>query len=294
MKEQRSAGFQTCNRKNRGVGNPRYSRLGSLSHALAALLLATSGILLRAAPGDMDVLVASDRTEAGKNFAPPTEKTPCYCLIASAGPMEMGEAGPDEKIPADKEVAPLVMKALGQQHYLPINNEHPDPTLLIIYTWGSINPDTLDVDTGNEAGDTTSVQLNTKQMLGIVATNKVDLSPNGVDRDLFLPPLDEGRYFLLVGAYDYAAIKAGKPHAKAMLWRTRLSIYNTGGGADSLAEALPRMLESGAASFGADGYPKQLLNKSKKGTVKIGEAKVVEYIVSGTDVRPAPPPKPKQ
>jgi hypothetical protein len=115
-----------------------------------------------------------------------------------------------------------------------------------------------------------------------------------VDRSLYVPDLSDGRYFILVGAYDYAALKAGTPRQKTMLWRTRLSTYNTGAGATDLASVLPRMLEVGASSFGSDGYPVELRNKLKKGTVTIGEAEVKEFIISGTDMRPAPKTKSKK
>ncbi|AWI08104.1 hypothetical protein CKA38_01470 [Ereboglobus luteus] len=257
--------------------------------AIATLLLPEG--TLRAAKGDIDVLVAPDRTAEGKNFVPPTAEKPYYCIIYTAGPMELGAVYAGETIPKKEEVAPHVKKALASQHYLEIDKDHPEPSLLIVYSWGSINADEMEMELGEEGG-TATTQRNTAEMLGIVSTNKMDLSPHSFDRKYNLPDLSDGRYFILFGAYDYAALKAGKPRRQTMLWRTRLSIYNTGRGSAPLTEAIPRMLEVGASSFGADGYPVELRNKLKKGKVTLGEAEVVEYVISGTDVKPAPRKKP--
>ena len=255
--------------------------------ALAFAALATGGAgIARAARGDVDVLVAPDRTEAGKKFVPPTAQKPYYCLIHCVGPMEAGAIYAGENIPKKEDVAPFVKSALAGQHYLEIDEAHPEPSLVIVYGWGSINPDEMEIDLGD--GVTVNQQINRNQMLAIVGTNKLDLHPNSVDYNLFLPPLDSGRYFILVGALDYAALKAGKTSRQAMLWRTRLSTYNTGAGITDMAHLIPRMLELGAGAFGADGYPHELRSKLKKGVVTIGEAEVREYIVSGTGVRPAP------
>lgn len=221
----------------------------------------------RAAKGDIDVVVASDRTEAGKKFTPPTAKNPAYCIVLSAGPNELGAVFAGEKIPPQKDVEPFVIKALAAQHYLPVNDEHPEPSLVVVYSWGSINPDEMD----GFDDDAPKQILNQKQMLSIVVTRHVDLSPNSIDRS-FLPDLSDGRYFLLVGAYDFAALKQGK---RVMLWRTRLSTYNTG---VELFSAIPMMLDVGAKSFGSDGLPDELVAKAKKGRVIIGEAQVTEYI----------------
>lgn len=258
--------------------------------AIVFLVLPTG--TARAAKGDIDVLVAPDRTKTGKNFVPPTADSPRYCIIYSVGAMELGAVYAGEKIPGEDEIAPHVRKALASQHYLEIDKDHPEPSLLIVYSWGSINADEMEMELGGEGGSAMA-QLNTREMLAIVSTGNMDLRPNSFDRNYNLPDLSDGRYFILFGAYDYAALKAGKPRFESMLWRTRLSIYNTGRGSAPLAEAIPRMLEVGASAFGSDGYPVELRNKLKKGTVKIGEAEVKEFIVSGTDMRPAPKKKPK-
>ena len=253
--------------------------------AVAALFFAPA--VLRAAKGDAEVIVAADHTEAGKKFVQPTAQKPAYCMFISAGAQQLGAVIANDKIPAQQEVEPQVLKALARQFYLPVDEMHPKPEYVIVYSWGSINPDNMDAD-GNSTDDDAALpqtQLNQQQMLSVVATNKLDLAPNGVDRHLFLPSLSDGRYFILVGAYDYAALAAGKPRKQAMLWRTRLSIYNSTNA--DLAAAIPMMLDAAPGAFGADGYPKSVVGKLREGHVNIGEAKVVGYITSSGSMIPA-------
>ena len=245
--------------------------------ALAFAVLAAGGAgAARAARGDVDVFIAPDRTEAGKNYVPPTAQTPYYCMIHGMGAMEMGDRYAGEKIPRLEEVAPFVKKALAGQHYLEIDSAHPEPSLVIAYSWGSINSDDF------------AKQQNEQEMLSIIGIHRMDLSPKSLDREFYLPSLKEGRYFILVAAYDYALLKAGVKRSEAMLWRTRLSTYNIGEGIMSLARMIPLMLETGASAFGSESYPLESVNRVKKGVVTIGEAEVLEYITSGTGARPAP------
>lgn len=271
----------------------RRNGCGWLAFVCAAILLPVFvSPSAQAARGDIDVLVAPDRTEAGKKFVLPTAEKPAYCLVLSAGPQELGSVVANEKIPPHAEVEPLLKAALAKQHYLPIDDAHPEPDLIVVYSWGSINPDE-ELGFGDSDMPAPMSLETRRQMLAIVTTKNTDLAWGGFERDQVLSSLSDGRYFLLVGAYDYKALKAGTPRQKTMLWRTRLSTYNTGNSGIDLAAALPRMLEVGAKSFGLDGYPDEMTSKMKKGTVVVGEAVVKEYIVSGTTVTPVPP-KPKQ
>lgn len=258
--------------------------------AFCTVILASAFLSPRvnAARGDLDVLVAPDRTEAGKKFVPPTAEKPLYCLIMSAGPQELGSVIANEKIPPLGQVEPLVKAALAGRHYLPVDKEHPQPDLVIVYSWGSINPED-ELGTGTDELPAALSLQSKRQMLSIVSTKNVDLRMGGFERDQVMSSLGDGRYFLLLGAYDYKSLAAGTPRQKTMLWRTRLSTYNTGIGSVDLAAALPRMLEVGAKAFGLDGYPDEMTSKLKKGKVIVGEAEVKEYIVSGTTVAPMPP-----
>lgn len=221
--------------------------------------------------GPPDVTVAADRTKAGEKYRPPTPEKPQYYVLGTVGALELGAVYAGEApMPVRNEVEPLIVTALEKQNFRQAGEKTPPPTLVIIYAWGSINPD--EIDMGDP--DAPPVQLNTGQMLRIVATKNDDLTPGSFDRNYNLPDITEGRHFLLIGAYDYASFDLGDPKRKrTILWRARLSVPNTSA---TLAQSIPALLETGADFFGQDGPSTTLAGKLRKGTVEVGEAKVVE------------------
>ncbi len=203
-----------------------------------------------------DVTVAAERSKAAPDFEPPTADAPAYYAFRSVGGVELGAIYSGEQIPHRDEVEPLVEKALAGQHYLKAGKGTPSPSLVIAYAWGSINA---------EDGD----RRTRERMLSLVTTNKMNLEEGSADLARNPPNLDEGRYFLVVAAFDREALKAGR---KKMLWRAKLSTENAG---TTLTEMLPTFLGAGADFFGQDGMPAVLDGKLKEGVVTIGEAEVV-------------------
>jgi len=269
-------------------------RAPALTATLFLLLLLLAPAPLRAANGEFEVIVASDRTEPGKNFIPPTAQKPAYFQLSTAGPQELGTIYANDRVPPQKIIEPQLLKALAAQHYFPTDAQHPTPDYVIIYAWGTINPASRGTsDVSDDPNDTVSQRqtLRTQQqMLSIVATNKTDFTPRNLERDPTLPSLTDGRYFVLVAAYDYEGMASGKKTTETMLWRTRLSVYNLTG--ISLAAAIPMMLDAAPGAFGADGYPKSVTGKLREAHVEVGKPKVVEYLTGTTSAsQPSPPPK---
>jgi hypothetical protein len=233
--------------------------------ALFALSCASAPLQAR----DTEVVVVADRTAEGKDFQPPTPENPVFYILASAGAKELGTLFANEKIPPASEVEPAVRAALTKQGYQPATKRHPDASLLIVYSWGSINP------TEYGMSDEGLPALNTMrgQLLGLLGGEKVDLSPRSPERAYFFTEAEAGRYFLLVGAYDYAAFQKGE---KKMLWRARVSMPTRG---TNLPAALPVLLAAGSPFFGQD-EPKPLaVPTNLRGTdIQIGQPVVKEFI----------------
>jgi hypothetical protein len=253
------------------------SRLSRLFPPLSLILCLALTSCVGMMDGTPDVTVAADRTEAGKKYKPPTAEKPQYYVLGTVGALELGAvyAG-EETMPPREEVEPLIIAALEKQNFRLATNTTPKPALVIIYAWGSINPDELDMgDT-----ETPSVHLNEGQILAIVSTDKDDRTPGSFDRNYNLPDITEGRHFLLIGAYDYAtfAIKEAEKKKRTILWRAKLSVPNRSA---TLAQSIPTLLETGADFFGQDGPSTTLAGRLRKGTVEIGEAKIVEEDVRG-------------
>jgi hypothetical protein len=257
-----------------------FSHLSRLFPPLLLMLCLALTSCVGMMDGPPDVTVAADRTKAGQKYRPPTAEKPQYYVLGTVGALELGAvyAG-EESMPPRDDVEPLIIAALEKQNFRQATGTTPKPALVIIYAWGSINPDDLDMgDTG-----TPPMQLNEGQMLAIVSTDKDDRTPGSFDRNYNLPDITEGRHFILIGAYDYATFPIKDTGKKrTILWRAKLSVPNRSA---TLAQSIPTLLETGADFFGQDGPSTTLTGRLRKGAVEIGEAKVVEEDVRGNAKR---------
>lgn len=249
-------------------------RLPSFTFALIAVFALSSCVVFERPPPE--VIAAADRSVAGRDYSPPTAKNPQYYVLTTVGGLELGAVYAGEKIPPREQIEPLIVNALEKQHFRLATEKTPSPQLVIVYAWGSMNPDTLDLGNTNVP----PAQLNTREMMSLVTTSKTHVVPGNIDNAVDMSVIYEGRYFILVGAYDYATFnKPAKPGGKkrTVLWRAKLSTGNIG---TTLNEAIPVLLEMGADFFGADGAAATLSTRLRKGSVEIGEAKVIEEDVA--------------
>jgi hypothetical protein len=86
--------------------------------------------------------------------------------------------------------------------------------------------------------------------------------------------LAEERYFVVLMAWDYAALREGKP--ALLKWVTRMSVRSAG---NRFAEALPALLRQGAPHFGRqndDLVRVRTVIEGRKAEVEIGTSTVVE------------------
>ncbi len=111
-----------------------------------------------------------------------------------------------------------------------------------------------------------------------VAMEKESRHPFGSARELTLrSELSEGRYFVIVMAYDYRALRTEK--RKEVLWITRLSVQGRG---SNFTEALPALSFVGADYFGRReldlGHVRTDLEEAlrKRAVTEIGELQVIE------------------
>jgi hypothetical protein len=201
------------------------------------------------------MVVAAERTDQAAKPALPTPDHPAYYVAYDAGYIEAGDpVGGEEPAPA-AAVAQALRGTLASQNYLPASA----PSLLIVYHWGVIRPDS------HQIRDTFNIQPNLKARIALVATSRQAgeienfllerrmgrISPAfrvpnflpGPERDL-LDLAQDDRYFVIVSAYDYAALTRRETK---LLWRLKVSTRSPG---ESMAEALPALLSGGAPYLG--------------------------------------------
>lgn len=267
-----------------------------LSLSLAGILAVGGATLCRAADNGsfwsrkLDLVVVAEQPRPEKKFVAPTADRPAYYATYDGGYIEAGDPYANERPPAAADVAHALVRSLAPQHYLPATNQAP-PTVLLIYHWGVLNRSTTEIGSGLELGP------NLRARIALVAPDRYarmieqDLLDerttreamysrvwipsflNFRERDILELSRDE-RYFVIVSAYDYAAL--GRHKAK-LLWRVKTSTRNAGVAMDT---ALPALLRSGAPFFGQNLDEPQYVHTSEvpEGRVEVGEPKVEEYL----------------
>ncbi len=87
----------------------------------------------------IDLTVITEMTEAGKKLPPVSSSAPAYFISQSGGFKQLGHAPGNEKSLAPEQVEKLLTRALAPNGYYPAEPAKKEPTLAIIYVWGSHN-----------------------------------------------------------------------------------------------------------------------------------------------------------
>ncbi len=249
---------------------------------------------------DLEVITVTEMSGHGQFLAPASPERPHYYIAASLGYRDLGAsiAGFSEP-PPDKDVIHLISSELAKQGFLPAKPDSPRPSLLLVYTWGTLNAERF------YGGDPSySTQMNHGQMVRFLGGSKV-----GLGRDFFNPltaPIvgltaqsfdarniyevaREDLYVIVVSAYDLEAALDRK--RQPPLWVTRIAAPSLG---FSFGNVLPAMLAIGGQQFGRDTERPVWVNASDKfkPSVHLGELQLLEYMKGETlpvaDVSDAP------
>lgn len=230
--------------------------LSPFSYILIALLAAGLAAECQASlwGGKLQMVVVAEQADPAVKLTLPTAEKPAFCFAYDAGYIEEGNPIAGEKPPSAAAVAQALNAALASQHYLPASATSA-PSLLLIYHWGLLNRDTYQIR------NSIRLQPNLKTRIGLVAPRKYAqrMEQDILDRrqpvSVHVPIIDptertlldlarDDRYFVIVSAYDYAALTRRETK---LLWRVKMSTRSAGA---AMAEALPTLLRGGAPYFG--------------------------------------------
>lgn len=255
------------------------------SASLAAPQLCARGFFeLLLGRHELDVITVTDATPAGRQFARASKDQPQYYVGLSLGFRDLGAAVGGIKEPPTNDVLRLVAGELAKQGYLPATEKSAPPSLVLAYTWGTLNADLDQPDP-----DFAARVRNRPQIVRFLGGRKVGLDNNFFD-PLTAPinglqTLDydarkiheissEDFYIIIVSAYDLAALHQGK---KQLLWMTRIAAPSLG---FALADAMPSMLAIAGPHFGRETARPVWMSASEKfkPNVKLGELQLIEYL----------------
>jgi hypothetical protein len=249
------------------------------------LVVAGAAVALGATP-ERDINIVADLTDAGRQVARPSRDHPVYFVPVVVGFQEGGDLHAGDKSPPPKSAVLLKLtQALAAQGYLSVGAKTPEPSLLLTFSWGALNPATeysqvevpsLDPD---QAPTTTEVKsvANAPVMAALVAGNtrrnlpQVPAHMTNVDLDAIREAMSDDRYFVTLVAFDWPSVKA---HRKVILWSTKMSVRAQG---LTLAEVVPALIKSGEAFFGRETLrPEHLaMPVTPEGRVEVGTPRVV-------------------
>ncbi len=232
--------------------------LPHLTLALAAALLAGLATAPRAAAyswgGKLDELIVAERTADGMALAQPKADHPAYYVAFDGGYIEEGDPIAGEKPPAAGAVGQALRQALATQGYQEATGQAA-PSLVITYHWGVLHRDTHQVRSPHK------MEPNLKARINLVATKtyaermETDIMDRRQPTLVHIPILDpreqtllqllgDDHYFVIVSAYDFAALTHRETK---LLWHVKLSTRSAG---VSMEEALPTLLQGAAPYFG--------------------------------------------
>lgn len=228
----------SCPHLFRGGAFTRMLRRLFLSACFAAFGVAGA----RAAEPTFEVNVNGGFGPEGKKLPPPDAKQPVYYYPLVAGWTQKGALIAGEQKPPTKPVVHQLARALAEQGYLVIDREHPTPSLLLVFHWGTVNPEIEDdgVPGGRE------VFYNQTEMVALLGGHTLGMLDLDFEREAVLQGAKENRYFVAVSAYDFAAARQKK---KVLLWSTRMSTPSDG---RRIAEVLPGLIAKGGPRFGRE------------------------------------------
>lgn len=234
---------------------------------------------------EVHVITVTDTTPAGALLRPVSPASPMYYMAVSAGYRDFGGIIAGEKIPPKDDVIKTMARVLAKRGYLPATDQHP-PTLLLTWTWGTMNTDRM--YDGNP--DSEGRQTNRQQLLRFMGAYKVgliskerssfpqELMPGllfmDADAQAINDTASEDLYIAAIGAYDFAAAERKE---KRLLWMTKISCPSRG---LALPETLPAMLAIAGPNIGRETAKPVWVKASEqfRTEVKIGDPSVVEYL----------------
>lgn len=269
------------------------------SPAFATLALAVLPTLVQAglwdlirSHRDLEVITVTDVSATGNLLAPATPEQPQYYVAASLGFRDLGGVMGGIKEPPVNEVLRLIAAELAKQGYRPATTRSAPPSLLLVYTWGTLNADHFH----GPNPDLPPIQLNRGQIVRFLGGRKV-----GIDDDYFNPFLQpavglqvynydarnilevarEDFYVIVVSAY--ALESALQKKRRPPLWTTRIAAPSLG---FRMADVVPAMLAIAGPQFGRETPRPVWVNASDKfkPDVKMGELQLLEYL--GSDPLP--------
>lgn len=248
-----------------------------------------------------EVITVTDMTPEGRRWPAPSPQQPQYYIPVSLGYRDLGGVIGRVKEPPEDRAVQTIARELAQRGYLPATEKTPPPSLVLVFSWGTLNAKYPPSMTRNLP----VAQQNRKQIVDFLGGQKVGVTADSYEGGFFGLPADsrlldqearaylalanDNYYVAVVTAYDRAEMEKNPTLSLPHLWITRIACPSLG---FSLPDALPSMLALAGPNLGREtARPvRVVVPRRERPTVKYGELQVVEFLKQ----LPAPAAAPKR
>ncbi len=226
----------------------------------------------------LEMTVVTEFTDYGRTLPEATAEKPVYYLGVATGLTERGNPVAGTHPPAQNYLGRLLQHSLTTNGFLAADKTHR-PTLTLFFHWGEHMP--MDYDERQLFPEKAFHNLLERATLVGGRTFQRQLSQRIVygdgpgdhsARNEFLTSQASGDlYFVVVSAYDYAALVHGQ---RKLVWRSNLTVAATG---VSMTDALPGLILTAGPYFGRPTPDSEILFRHvKRDVIQLGPAKVIE------------------
>lgn len=234
---------------------------------------------------DVDVVIDTDVTVAGRKLTPATPAHPIRYQLIVLGYKDYGNEPGDSPAPDRNGMLATLQKMLSDRGYLPADKKHA-PELVLALAWGTMNT-RRSYAVPFMGGE----KLRLQQDLDPVVAQ---MTPYSLRRQ-FWTPLQEyvvdvsggDLYVISVWAFEVAAAQHGQ---MKLLWQTKLACPSTG---LEIGLTLQRMARAALPYLGHDTpLPVRVTAPRLKYEVDMGELQTIEFLDAKSPDKSNPPAKP--
>jgi hypothetical protein len=226
----------------------------------------------------LEMTVVSELTPYGRTLPPASPARPVYYLGVNSGLLERGDGVAGDHPPDANYLGRLLATALRTNGFLPATNLH-HATQVLFFHWGTHYAMDFDMralfpekayrellERAGLVGGTSFKQSLVRQ----ISYGETIVDPSA-KRDFLASQASSNLYFIIVSAYDYAAL-AHKD--RRLIWRANLTVAAAG---VSMTDSLPALVLTGGPYFGRDLPESEILfRRVQRGVVGLGPARVIE------------------
>ncbi len=258
--------------------------LAVLGLAGGRLIAANLDFLDRLLDHDVDLVVDTDMTDAGRKLPDVTPAHPVYYEFIIIGYKDYGREPGDVRAPDRSEMLKSLQKMLADRGYLHADQKHP-PALAIAVSWGTMNA-RRSLAIPFMGGAKLRLQRDLDPVVQMMTPYSL--------RRAFWTPLQEylvdvsgdSLYVISVWAFDEATLHQGQAN---LLWQTKLTCPSTG---LEIGFTLNRMTRAALPYLGHETpLPVRVTAPRLQYQVEFGDLQTIEFLDPKSAPKPGPPLK---